>query len=585
MLLINIIFMSTAYCQYSDSLLIIEQKISSGSHKQCIAELNAIPKSSLSALNKALYTYLLANCYNYNDEPDKAYLYYLEAKKQYKKLDSIDKAMSINIDLAFLISSDINKINRYDKYINEYFEYAKKQNNPKLLARGYMHLANKEIDNKNYLKSLGLMHKAKKLNRQINDEKLESTINNNMATLYSEAFNKPDSALYYLKEDLKYIKSINNNEYLCYNYINQASAYYYLEDHQTALQYLKKADSIPFGNHELFTKKLLYDNMHYNYEAIKDYENAYNYLVLSNEFADSINLIEQNIAINDIQTKYQAKEKELENEVLKGDIKTNRIILYSSLIALAISFVIGFLIIKNSRKREKISRQEKLIEQQKLDKALKDYELHSIDMMLEGQEKERQRIANDLHDNLGSMLAALKLNFENLRLRRNEVRGAEDKLYDRTDNLIEEAYQKVRSLAHAKNAGVFANEGLIPALKKLAEKISIPGRLVIAVTSFGFNKRLENKYEITIFRIIQELATNIIKHSKASEASVQLTHHDDNINIIIEDNGIGIKKSEQNKADGMGLQTIIKKTEQLGGTFNIDSTPGKGTTIIIDIPI
>lgn len=577
--------MSTAYCQYSDNLLTIEQKISSGSHKQCIKELNAIPQSSLSALNKALHTYLLANCYNYNDEPDKAIEYYLDAKKQYSRLDSIDKAMSINIDLAFLISSDINKINAYDKYVDEYFDYAKKQNSPKLLARGYMHMANKEMDNENYSASLNLFLKAKKLNLKINDKKLESTINNNIATLYSEALNKPDSALYYLKEDLKYIKSINNNQYLCYNYINQAAAYYYLEDYKTALRYLKKADSIPFNNHELFTKKLLYDNMHYNYEAINDYENAYNYLVLSNKLADSLNLIEQNIAINDIQTKYQAKEKELENEVLKGDIKTNRIILYSSLLVLAISFVIGFLIIKNSRKREKISRQEKLIEQQKLDKALKDYELHSIDMMLEGQEKERQRIANDLHDNLGSMLAALKLNFENLRLRRNEVRDEEDKLYDRTDNLIEEAYQKVRSLAHAKNAGVFANEGLIPALKKLAEKISIPGRLAITVTSFGFNKRLENKLEITIFRIIQELATNIIKHSKASEANVQLTHHDDNINIIIEDNGIGIKKSEQNKADGMGLQTIIKKTEQLGGTFNIDSTPGKGTTIIIDIPI
>lgn len=577
--------MSTAYCQYSDDLLVLEKKIYSGDYKKCIEELNNLNTNKYSLLNKAFYTYLLANCYSYNDEPDKAIEYYLEAKKQYSKLDSIDKAMSINIDLAFLISSDINKINAHDKYVDEYFDYATKQNNPKLLARGYMHLANKEMDNENFSASLKLFLKAKELNLKISDKKLESTINNNIATLYSEAFNKPDSALYYLKEDLKYIKSINNNQYLCYNYINQAAAYYYLKDHKTALRYLKKADSIPFDNHELFTKKLLYDNMHYNYEAINDYENAYNYLALSNQLADSINLIEQNIAINDIQTKYQVKEKELENEVLKSNIKTNRILLYSFLVILLISIVIGFLIIKNYRKREKISRQEKLIEQQKLDKALKDYELHSIDMMLEGQEKERQRIANDLHDNLGSMLAALKLNFENLRLRRNEVRGAEDKLYDRTDTLIEEAYQKVRSLAHAKNAGVFANEGLIPALKKLAEKISIPGRLAIEVTAFGFNKRLENKYEITIFRIIQELATNIIKHSKASEASVQLTHHDDNINIIIEDNGIGFKQTEQNKEDGMGLQNIIKKTEQLGGTFNIDSTPGKGTTIIIDIPI
>src|SRR5690606_9614438 len=223
---------------------------------------------------------------------------------------------------------------------------------------------------------------------------------------------------------------------------------------------------------------------------------------------------------------------------LKNKNKKNKALLYIFIGLLIFSLAIGFLIVKNARKKEKISRQEKLIEQQKLEKALKEYELNSIDMMLEGQEKERQRIANDLHDNLGSMLATLKMNFEHLKLRKNELRDEETKLYERTDELIEEAYQKVRRLAHAKNAGVFANEGLIPALKKMAEKISIPGKLQIQVVPFGFTERLENTLEIAIFRMVQELATNIIKHSQATEASVHLTNHDDNINIIIEDNGV-----------------------------------------------
>ncbi|RZJ56465.1 MAG: sensor histidine kinase, partial [Flavobacterium sp.] len=311
----------------------------------------------------------------------------------------------------------------------------------------------------------------------------------------------------------------------------------------------------------------------------------YDYLALSRTYGDSLGREQQEIAISDIQVKYHTKEKELENEILKGGIKTNRILLYTFLVLLLASVVIAYLILKNSHRKVRISRQEKLIEEQKLEKALKDYELSSIDLMLEGQEKERQRIADDLHDNLGSMLATLKLNFENLKLRKHEIANDETKLYERTDELIEEAYQKVRRLAHSKNAGVFANEGLIPALKKLAEKISIPGKLNLQVIAFGFDDRLDNNLEIAVFRMAQELATNIIKHSEASEATLHITNHDDNINIIIEDNGRGFETEKIAAANGMGLQNIRKKTQHLGGTFAIDSTPGRGTTIIIDLPL
>jgi signal transduction histidine kinase len=253
--------------------------------------------------------------------------------------------------------------------------------------------------------------------------------------------------------------------------------------------------------------------------------------------------------------------------------------------ALVACTVTGWLLIKNAQLCKKTSKQEKLIDQQKLERALKDYEMQSIEALLEGQEKERQRIANDLHDNLGSMLATLKINFENLKLRKNRLKDEGDMFYKKTDDLIEEAYQKVRGLANTKNAGVFANEGLIPAIEKLAQKISMPGMLNIQAAAFGFDERVKNAHEIAIFRIVQELATNIIKHSHATEATISLTHHDDNINIIIEDNGIGFSEGSKKIPDGMGLDSIQKKIAQMGGRFEIDSTPGNGTTIIIDLPI
>lgn len=579
-----ILVVSTAYSQKSE-LLNIDKKLQKGKNDEAKNLLSKILTDDYNRNEKAYYFKLWAKYYENANFEDKAYQQYLKAKTLYIQSNDIDKAMDLNPDIAFLLMSQNNENNTYNKFVDEYLMFAVKSDNAEKLARAYGLKAMAQDYEGQYEKSLDNYKKALVFAKKSGNKKIESSINNNLAYLYNEALNKPDSGLYYLNADLKYIKQSGTVEDYYNNYRNQAAAYYFKANYAQSVNYLRKADSIPLRNYVLKSKQYIYEGFYKNYEALHDYKNAYKYLLLAKKFADSANAEDQDIAINEIQTKYQTKEKELENTKLKNKIATDRILLYSSIGVLLAVAAIAFLIIKNARRKEKISRQEKKIEQQKLEKALKDYELNSIDMMLEGQEKERQRIANDLHDNLGSMLATLKLNFENLKLRKNELRDEETKLYERTDELIEEAYQKVRRLAHAKNAGVFATEGLIPTIKKLAEKISIPGKLQIQVIPFGFSDRLENTLEIAIFRTIQELSTNIIKHSQATEATIHLTHHDDNINIIIEDNGIGFKSDDTQSADGMGLHTIRKKIEQLGGTFTIDSTPGKGTTIIIDIPI
>jgi signal transduction histidine kinase len=579
---LRIIFISLLFLVFpqdsKDILSIVKEEFSNGKFSDAELIIKNIKPTSLKSNSLAQYYFLYAEIKDALNKEHDAFNYYIKAKKKYLEIDSIEKAMLVNLKIAQLIYAQEDNPNNHKKYIDEFLLYARKRNDPQLLSKAYVSLGNSQSDEKQYYKALKSYTTAQQYNKVVADPYQTSVINNNIANLYNEVFNKPDSALYYLNLDLKYLKKQNNPDALYHNYLNQASSYYHKGDFATSILFLKKADSLPIKMYPLKSKQYIYEGFRENYVSMNDFENAYKYTILAKKFADSTNTIEQNIAINDIQTKYQTAEKELENLRLKG-------FLYTFLGLLVISILIGWLIIKNSRRKEKILKQEKLIEQQKLEKALKDYELSSIDMMLEGQEKERQRLANDLHDNLGSMLATLKLNFENLKLRKNELRDEENKLYERTDELIEEAYQKVRRIAHAKNAGVFANEGLIPALQKLAEKISIPGKLTIEVIPFGFNERIENTIEIAIFRMIQELATNIIKHSQATEAAIHLTKHDDNINIIVEDNGNGLDSEAMAKSDGMGITAIQKKCEQLGGAMTIDAAPGKGTTIIIDIPV
>ncbi|MFL9837510.1 ATP-binding protein [Flavobacterium sp. ST-75] len=570
---------------YSQDLSQIEKKIYNNK-ELALQELNKLDTSIFSDNDKAKYFYLKGEIYDLKNFEDKAFQNYIISKKLYQKIDSIEKAVKINLKLANIIKYQKNnsKIS-YQKYLDEYVDYFKNSSDSLKYAKALADIATFKLDNEEDEESFKYFKTALSINQDIKNKKLASLINTNLAVIYNEYLNKPDSALYYLNNDIPYLNEINDYYGLSINYTNQAASYYYKNNHQKAIELLNKANSLPIKNYIKGTKASINYFLSVNYYELGDYKKAYESYLTHQTYQDSINEEKQNIAINDIQTKYQTRETELKNEVLTAEVKTGKILVYIFIGLLIASLVIGFLIIKNARRRVYISKQEKLIEQQKLEKALKEFELNSIDLMLEGQEKERERIANDLHDNLGSMLATLKMNFEHLRMRKNEIREEEDKLYDRTDQLIEDAYQKVRTIAHAKNAGVFANEGLIPAIRKMAGKISIPGTLTIEVLAVGFNKRLENKIEIAIFRMVQELSTNIIKHSKATEASIQLTNHDDNINIIIEDNGVGFKSTTAPSSNGMGLNTITKKVEQLGGTFTIDSTPGKGTTIIIDLPI
>nr|WP_255730474.1 ATP-binding protein [Tenacibaculum sp. Cn5-46] len=205
--------------------------------------------------------------------------------------------------------------------------------------------------------------------------------------------------------------------------------------------------------------------------------------------------------------------------------------------------------------------------------------------MIDGQEKERIRIAEDLHDNIGSVLATLKLHFENLKLNREKEHFNQEELYVKTEKLIDETYLKVRSIAHAKNAGVIANKGLLVAVKLMAEKISDANKITIHVLDFGLDKRLDNQLEITIFRIIQELITNIIKHANANEATINISLFDQVLNIIIEDNGKGFNYKKTNLKNGMGISSIQTRIKHLSGSFEIDSTINKGTSIIINIPV
>ncbi|MBU3012550.1 sensor histidine kinase [Polaribacter vadi] len=311
------------------------------------------------------------------------------------------------------------------------------------------------------------------------------------------------------------------------------------------------------------------------------------FIALKKAFQNSflINFKNQNNLISSLEIKNKTVEKEKQIFELDSKRKQNLSFLIVTLSSLILISIIAALSLKNSKRKRKLAEKEKELETIKNLTLLKEQEITTINAMVDGQEKERKRIAEDLHDNLGSVLATLKLHFENLKINREKKKIDQKELFNKTENLIDEAYLKVRRIAHAKNAGVIANQGLLLAIQMMAEKISSADKIQIDVIHFGLDKRLENTLEITLFRIIQELVTNIIKHADAKNATINISLYDKNLNIIIEDDGKGFDIKKVNLNNGMGINSIKTRIEHLNGSFKVDSTLGKGSSIILDIPI
>ncbi|WP_298138851.1 sensor histidine kinase [Flavobacterium sp.] len=551
-----------------------------------LKKLSSIDLKKISANDSAKYFFLKAKFYENTSDDKNALQYFIKSKNKYLSLNKIDEGMDINLNISYLLSCYQGEKNKHQNYLDEYLDYALKSKNDEKLLKAYTQIASLKINKKEANESLYYFRKAIQLNKKIKNKHLESKIYNNVSVLFSEILDQPDSSLYYLRKDYLLIDKEKYPLSLCYNLTNQASNYYHQKKYSEAINLLYEADKIKLKKYSKNIKANINEFLYLNYKGSGNTEKALFHFEISRIYRDSINKQEQSIAINEIETKYKTKEKEIENLSLKNKLQNNTIVLNISIGILLIAFFIGILIYKNLAKKKKIIEQEKLLEAQILEKKLKEQELHEIDLMLETQERERQMIANELHDNLGSLLATLKLNFQNLKDKKISNKEVENRLYEKTDDLIEEAYQEVRNISHLKNLGVVGTQGLVEAVKKMAEKMSVIEKIKINVIPFGMNDRLENQKEIMLFRIIQELGTNIIKHSEATEVNIYLTQHNHtDINIIIEDNGKGFDPKKIKYNDGIGLKSIEKKVEQMNGTFTIDSLINKGTTIIIDLPL
>lgn len=200
--------------------------------------------------------------------------------------------------------------------------------------------------------------------------------------------------------------------------------------------------------------------------------------------------------------------------------------------------------------------------------------------MLQGQEAERERIARDLHDSLGGLLSTVKLHFDAIQAKNPDIAGQKE--YNKAYNLLDTACNEVRTISNNMQPGALLKMGIVPAIRDLVNRIESEDTPHMEFIHYGPLQDLPVGVTLNIYRIVQELLYNCLKHSHAREILIQLIRNDEDLEIMVEDDGRGYDPAEVKK--GMGTENVAARVNYLKGEISVHSESGVGTTTTITIP-
>lgn len=295
-----------------------------------------------------------------------------------------------------------------------------------------------------------------------------------------------------------------------------------------------------------------------------DFVSAYHSLKSWQVLSDSIRTVQEKAKIAEITARYGAAEKE--NKILKLE-NANRRKLFIIALAVIAALLTGGIFIVTLRNRKKQVRQQ-------LQLMASEREVEVKSALIYGEEQERKRLARELHDGLGGTFAGIKLNLENA-IKRQDISGI-----NATVGLLDDAIREFRHTTHRLVPEHLKHNGLENNLRDFCHSLRASG------VNFHFyfkglnGLNLEEK-ELVIFRVLQELITNAVKHAKASNILINCIQEDRLLLLTIEDDGVGFDPAI--KKEGIGLYNIRSRIKMLNGSMQIDSTEGKGTVVNIEI--
>ncbi|MBL4707303.1 MAG: tetratricopeptide repeat protein, partial [Flavobacteriales bacterium] len=396
----------------------------------------------------------------------------------------------------------------------------------------------------------------------------------NLGGIYSKlgVFSRAENML---EEALRLSKKLNVPEVLDDIYLQLGIVFLNKREYERAEDYLIACEALVEERDDPAFLKLLYNRLFFLYNATGQDSKAIGYMIKENLIEDSINSLASILEIDRLEAKYQSEKKETEFELLEEKYKRNKAEseirsywIYALSSTLVVILLLALILVRSAKQKQFISKMNLQMKDQEIQEVLMQQESASFASQLKGQEEERQRIARDLHDRLGNTLATLRLSMQQEEQAKQNV------------ELVDLAVAEVREVAQNISSGVLAKHGLNTALQELKMVIEQSSPLSFQLFLTEEITALGQAFSLELYRIIQELSSNTLKHAQASVITLQTNFIEGAFHLIYEDNGVGFD-IDQVKF-GMGIKNIQKRVEALEATCHFDAKLNRGTIVIIE---
>lgn len=528
----------------------------------------------------ALVKDLQAWIFQAKEEKDSAIYYYLQALSIAKALPDAKFSGEIetNISEIFWLAGDFPKA---EKYARSGYRAGIQARDTQLIAQNLLNIGNATA-------RVGKLDTAlllfKQVERMVRDPNIFAQVRlraiTNTAAIYGQQGNYT-AAIQLLQHTLKDNQTALSAYMLAYLNGTLADAYFHNKDidsaTKTSLFAIQKALTVPVPE-VLKDSYLLMAKIR---KSQKQYQAALSYM----ERYDSINNLLSNAAkeqyIHSLETKYRTAQKD--NQIttqMLAIVKNKRTIdqkNHTNLLlgaGLLLFALIGGLVYRNFQHRHHLLHQQDLLKEQRIAELEKERQLVTMQALLKGQEQERSRLAKDLHDGVGGLLSGVKLSLSsikgNMLISESSAQSIENVLRQ-----LDLSIAELRRVSHNMMPEALIRFGLKEALENYCENIHLSGKLKVHFQCYAVDnlkeKRLPQHIEIVIYRIVQELLNNVIKHAHASQALIQLMLENDRFSLTVEDDGIGFDPNSSRAKEGAGLHNINARADFLGATVDIHS--------------
>lgn len=504
---------------------------------------------------------------------DSALIYAQKALEIYEKLN--DKiGISYSLNNIGIVNQNVGNLNEALKYQQQSIGIKEEIHDKLGLAGSYVNVGNIYLLQKNTQKAKEYFEKAESMTRQIGNPEYLSNSLNNLASLYQKTGDYK-KALPLVQESFEIRTKLGDTKGQVSCLVNMGFILTSDKQYRVAetkyVMGLKLADTLASC---LIEKAKLYDGLSQLYELTGDYKKSMEMARLTVKLNDSIYTDGMNKRFSEMETKFQTAKKNKQIQEQQFELTKKQYWIYGSIGLLLLMFLLSLSYYRRNKLKQEKKLQYEVMKQQDI----------ATRAIINAEENERKRIAAELHDGVGQMMSAAKMNLSAIENEISFKDEAQKNSFDKVIGMIDESCKEVRSVSHQMMPNALLKSGLASAVKEFIDKID--SRIIkINLHAEGLNERLDTNVETVLYRVIQECVNNVVKHSGANNLDISLIKDADGIAATVEDNGRGFDTGDKQKFEGIGLKNISSRISFLKGTVDFDSAPGKGTLVAIHVPI